>query len=147
MKLITIATISAALFASSAFARCGAGSKTLFSCVTANGKQIELCDAGKTIDYSFGKPQGKPEIALKVPRGQASTSQWAGVGRYESYSVEIPNGSTTYSVFWGVDRLSEKHAVEAGVDVTVNSQPAATVKCSGKNIINNIPGVDLKAAE
>lgn len=148
MKFITITSaIAIALFSSSIYAKCEVGSKTIFSCMTTKGKQIEVCDAGKTISYSFGKPQEKPEIVVKVPRNQASTYQWEGVGRYMSYSVNIPNGNTVYSVFWGVDRLSEEHAVEAGVNVETNNKSVATVKCSEKNIEQNIEGIALKPAE
>jgi len=145
VKVIFIA--AAVMFAQSAYAKCEGGSKTVFSCLTAKGKQIEVCDTGKTIEYSYGKPKGKPEIVVKVPRSQASTSQWQGVGRYMSYAVDIPNGNTTYNVFWGADRLSENHSIEAGVNVLINEKMAATVKCSGNNIEQNMEGIDLKPAE
>jgi hypothetical protein len=119
----------------------------VFSCLTSKGKQIEVCDAGKTIDYSFGKPQGKPEIEVKVARDNASTFQWAGIGSSMSYAVDIPNGKTTYNVFWSADRLSEQHAIEAGVNVLINKELVTTVNCASENIINNIEGVDLKPTE
>lgn len=144
-KFLALCVASAALFAPSAFAKCEAGSQTLFSCTTAKGKLIEVCDTGKTINYSFGSPQAKPEIALTVPRKLATTFQWAGVGRYLSYSVDIPNGTTTYSVFHGMDRISKTHDVEAGVNVLTNGNLVATVKCAGKNITSNLEGVDLAA--
>ncbi len=148
MKFIAIIpTIAAVLFASSSYAKCEGGSKTVFFCMTAKGKQIEVCDAGKTIEYSFGKPQGKPEIIVKIPRKQASTSQWAGMGRYMSYAVDIPKGNTTYNVFWGADRLTDEHAIEAGVNVVINNKMEATVKCSGKNIEQDLEGIDLKPTE
>ena len=131
-----------------ALADCETGSKTVFSCVTGKGKVIEVCDSVKTIDYSFGKPKSKPEIVVRVPRNEASTTQWQGIGRYESYSVEIPNGKTLYSVFWSADKLSETHAVEAGVNVEVNQNLVATVKCAGeKHITQHIEGLNLKATE
>lgn len=144
-KLSTLCFASAVLFAPSTFAACAAGSHTLFACTTAKGKVIEVCDAGKTINYSFGSPQAKPEIALSVPRKQATTFQWAGVGRYLSYAVDIPNETTTYSVFHGMDRISKTHDVEAGVNVLTNGNLVATVKCAGKNITSNLDGVDLAA--
>ena len=151
MKAITVMTvipiIAVVLFAQSAYAKCEGGSKTVFSCLTTKGKQIEVCDAGETIEYSFGKPKGKPEIVVKVPRSHASTSQWGGMGRYMSYSVDIPNGKTTYNVFWGVDRLTDEHAIEAGVNVLISNKMAATIKCSGKNIKQEIEGIDLKPTE
>jgi hypothetical protein len=147
MKIIVIIpVVVAALCTSIVYADCGS-SKTLFSCTTVKGKQIEVCDSGKTIDYSFGKAQKKPEIAIKVPREQASTFQWAGVGRSESYAIDIPNGKSTYNVFWGVDRLSDDHPVEAGVNVFIDKKLATTVNCATKGLVNNIQGVALKASE
>lgn len=146
MKIIVIVPVLATLFATNVYASCEGG-KTLFSCTTTKGKKIGVCDSGKTIDYSFGKPQGKPEIAIKVPRDQASTFQWAGVGSTESYALDIPNGKATYNVFWGMDRLTDAHAVEAGVNVLIDKNLVTTVKCSGKDVVNNIEGVKLKATE
>lgn len=147
-KLAALSIVFSLGISSVAIAACENGSKIIFSCLTAKGKVIEVCDAGKTIDYSFGKPKAKPEIIVRAPRSEASTFQWQGVGRYISYTVEVPNGNTVYSVFWGADRLTEKHAIEAGVNVEVNKQLAATVKCSGeKHIIQNIEGIDLKPVE
>jgi hypothetical protein len=143
IKLLFLSFTTAALLSPSAYAACAAGSETLFACTTAKGKVVEVCDAGKTITYSFGSRQGKPEIALAVPRDKATTYQWEGIGRYMSYAVDIPNGSTTYSVFIGMDRLSEAHAVEAGVHVLNNGNLVATVKCTDKNLVGNLEGVKL----
>lgn len=129
-------------------AACQSEQQTLFSCMTAKGKRIQLCDQQQTLEYSFGKPSLKPEIVVQAPRSVASTSQWPGVGRWMSYTVEIPNGKTVYSVFWGVDRLSEEQGIEAGVNVEVEGKHVATVKCGEKSkIIQNIEGIDLKATE
>jgi len=148
-RIIPILLISL-LAAASAFAACPKGSTTLFFCTTTSGKQIELCDAGKNISYSFGKA-GKPEIALSVPRAQASTSQWNGMGRYISYSVDVPNGDSVYSVYFSADKLSDEHPIDAGVAVTIKGKHAATVKCSQKSInkglVNNLEGVELRPTE
>ena len=147
MKFIAIIpAIITALFVSSAYAKCDGGSKTIFSCITAKGKQIEVCDLGKSIEYSFGKPLLKPEIVVKVPRWKSSTHQWDGVGGM-SYTVDIPNGKTIYTVYWEVDQYSEDHNISGGVNVMVNNKYATTVKCLGENIEQNIEGIDLKPTE
>ncbi len=128
-------------------AACEPDSKTVFSCQTAKGKLIQVCDSGKTIDYSFGKPELAPEMVVRAPRNEASTFQWQGIGRYINYSVSIPHGNTVYSVFWSLDKLSESHAIEAGVNVEVNKKLVATVPCvDGKRAVQNIEGIDLKPA-
>jgi hypothetical protein len=139
----TISALATVLLTAKACANCGLGSKTVFYCMTATGKAIEVCDAGKTIAYSFGKPR-KPEIVVKVQRNHASTSQWAGIGRYIAYAVDIPNGNATYSVYWGVDRLADEHPIEAGVNILIDDKMAATVKCSGNTIKQDLEGIDLK---
>ncbi len=143
IKLAALCFVSTIMLSPSAHAACAPGSETLFACTTAKGKVIEVCDAGKTITYSFGSRQSKPEIALSVPRDKATTYQWEGIGRYMSYAVDIPNGSTTYSVFMGMDRMSEAHAVEAGVQVLNNGRLLATVNCVDKNLVGNLEGVKL----
>ena len=85
--LLALAGSCLALTTGHALADCGPGQTTVFSCLTAKGKRIQVCDAGATIDYSFGKPDAPAEIVVRAPRAQAATSQWSGVGRYISYSV------------------------------------------------------------
>lgn len=142
---LTVLLISA-LFSQALYAQCEVKTKEVFSCLTEKKKQIEVCDAGQTINYSYGKV-GKPEIAIKVPRADASTFQWAGVGSWMSYSVNIPNGKTVYSVSWGVDRMDEKHPIEAGVIATVNGKQVANVKCVESTIRQNLEGINLKPSD
>lgn len=128
----------------SAQAACPSAKATVFSCTTAKAKVIEVCDLGKSIGYSFG-PAGKPELALQVPRAQASTRQWEGIGRTISYSVDVPNGATVYSVFWAADRMSDEHEISAGVEVIIKGKTAATVACDPKKkIVQGMEGIDLK---
>ncbi len=137
-----------ALAGQAVHAACARGAPLVFACLTAQGKRIEVCDAGKTIDYSFGYPNQKPEIVVRTPREQASTYQWRGVGRAIHYSVDVPNGDTVYRVFWSADRLSEAHRIDAGVEVEISRKHAATVKCAGeKHIMQNIEGIQLKPSE
>jgi hypothetical protein len=132
---------------SAAGAACDKNGQLLFACATTNGKHVELCDYGETLAYVFGRSLAQPELALRVPRAQASTWQWQGVGRDESYSVDVPNGNTSYSVFWSRDRMTENAALEAGVYVLVKQKLTATVKCSPESVQSHLQGVDLKPAQ
>ncbi|SKA67717.1 hypothetical protein SAMN02745130_00098 [Thiothrix eikelboomii] len=149
MKVLVFSiSVGSLLMANLALAACPSGSETLFFCNTQKGnKQLEVCDAGKTISYSFGKKGQKPELAIAVPRSKASTWQWQGIGRYMSYSVNIPNSDYNYNVFWSVDRVTEEHAIEAGVNVEKKGKLLTTLLCQEKGLINNLEGVDLKPAE
>lgn len=147
--LVTFVAMSTALTTSAtASALCSPNSKTLFSCVAKKtGKRIELCDAGRTIDYSFGHPKDKPELALSIPRSQAFTTQWAGVGRYESYTVVVPNGNTAYTLYSSRDRLDSNVGIDAGVRVEVGGKVVAVVQCNEKSLVDNLEGVKLKGSD
>ena len=138
--IIAVLTV---LFSTQVYAVCE-GSKTLFFCNTQKGnKQIVVCDSDKTIDYSFGKA-AKPDVTVKVARDVASTRQWDGMGGSIFYSVDIPNKSAVYNVFWSANRNDEAHGVEAGVNVFVDKKLKTTLKCNEKDLVNNIEGVQLK---
>jgi hypothetical protein len=117
--------------------------RILFRCKTTNGKQISLCDRGDTLAYSFGKDNAPSELALSVPREQATTFQWHGIGRWMNYSVTIPNGNTKYTVFTSLDRVSDEHEFEAGVIVSIDDEEIARLLCKNP-IEHNLEGVDLK---
>lgn len=120
--------------------------KPIFSCTTTKGKFVEVCDAGQTIQYSFGKKGGKPEMALSIPRSAATTYQWDGRGSSITYSVQIPNAKTVYEVFSSTDRMSQEHKSTAGINVEINGQHAATLTCKAETVVNNIEGISLKPA-
>ena len=117
----------------------------IFSCTTTNKKAIRLTQQGNNLKYEFGSPGKSPDIAVSVPRSKAEYIGWSGVGRAISYSVTIPNGEYSYNVFHSIDRLTDEHAVEAGVNVLrgADEQFVNTVKCSNKaKIVNNIESLE-----
>lgn len=147
-QAVALVSVPLILFCGTATANCGAGSKTIFSCLTSSAKRIEVCDSRKTIDYTFGKPNDRPEIAIRAPRSDTSTYQWAGFGRGRTYSVSVPNGNTTYTVFYSWDSMNPNADPESGVEVEVDKKVVATVKCSRKSkITHDLEGVDLKPSE
>ncbi|MGZ8984690.1 MAG: hypothetical protein ACXW11_12215 [Methylotenera sp.] len=144
IKSIFICAITL-LVSPNAFATCASLADTWFSCATKAEKRIELCNEKTKIRYTFGPINGKAEITLLVPKEKASTSQPDGQGRWYSYAVDIPNGKTIYTVFWGYDRRSEENDVEAGVHVTTPNGDLPTVYClASGEITNNLDGVDLQ---
>lgn len=117
----------------------------IFFCSTKKGKIIEVCDKKSTIEYSFGKSTGKKDLTLNVPRDTVTTHQWDGMGPMY-FTVNIPNKNTVYSVYFSMDRMSEEHNVDAGVEVITDGKSVATVQCSDK-VVNNMEGVDLPAEQ
>ncbi|WP_050458222.1 hypothetical protein [Bordetella bronchiseptica] len=129
----------------SAHAGCADGAKEVFFCQASKGRIIQVCDAGATIEYTFGKPL-KPDIMLAAARSAVTTRQWAGMGPM-SYDVRVPNGNTTYTVFWSFDR-DPSHEPDAGVIVEVNRKHVATVQClPTKSIRNGMEDINLPRSE
>lgn len=133
----------AVVCSNSVFAACPSQSKTVFNCTTTNNKVIQVCDAGNTISYSFGKANATPELAITVPRNKVTTYQWEGFGRYENYAINIPNGKTIYRVNDSLDKMSQQYT--AGVEVSNNDKLLATVECAAnKKITSKIQGIKLR---
>ncbi|MEN9372477.1 MAG: hypothetical protein RIR79_29 [Pseudomonadota bacterium] len=128
----------------SAQAKCDGAEKTVFSCLTGKAKQIEVCDAGKTISYSFGYPNAKPEIVVTVPRERAKKEYIVGVGCIRS-SVTIPNGDTVYRVY-AMETLRDLSCPDAGVEVYIKRRYTTAVKCKG-SYTNNIAETQLLEQE
>jgi predicted helicase len=139
-KLIIVVAV---ICSHSAFAACQGQSKTVFNCTTTNNKVIQVCDAGNMISYSFGKANATPELAITVPRNKVTTYQWQGIGRYENYAINIPNGKTIYRVNDSLDKMSQQYT--AGVEVSNNDKLLATVECAAnKKITSKIQGIKLR---
>uniref|UniRef100_UPI003F4949AF hypothetical protein n=1 Tax=Acinetobacter tandoii TaxID=202954 RepID=UPI003F4949AF len=142
MKKMIIGLI--VICSSSAFSACPSNSKTIFSCTTTNNKVIQVCDSGNTINYTFGKANISPELAISIPRNKVTTYQWSGIGRYENYAINIPNGKTIYRVNESLDKIT--HQRTASVEVSKNEKLLATVDCNlNKKIINKLQGVSLRS--
>lgn len=139
-KILMSSTIFAAVF-SSQIVSASCQTSTIFSCTTTKGKVVEVCDSGKTIDYSFGKKGAKPELALSVPRAEVTTTQWDGTTTGIYYSVLIPNGNTKYEVFSNVDRNAQEES--SGIYVFINGNNAATITCKTESVVDNLEGVSL----
>ncbi len=142
MKVLwVVSTVFAGLLTSfSAQAKCDGAEKTVFSCLTSKAKQIEVCDAGKTVSYSFGYPNAKPEIVVTVPRERARKEYVMGAGCIRS-SVTIPNGDTVYRVY-AMETLRDLSCTDAGVEVYVKRRYTTAVKCKGSHT-NNIGDAEL----
>ena len=142
MKKLIIG-LAVAACSHSLFAACPSQTKTIFMCTTTNNKVIQVCDAGNTISYSFGKANATPELAITVPRNKVTTYQWEGFGRYENYAINIPNGKTIYRVNESLDKMSQQYT--AGVEVSNNDKLLATVECAAnKKITSKIQGIKLR---
>src|ERR1035437_8895272 len=118
----TAIAVAALLVSPAVYANCEGKDKLLFACLTARGKQIEVCNFGKSIRYSYGKPNAKPEIVVIAPSDKVAGISWSGIGRYITNAVAIPNGNTIYQVSWSADKLQESDELEGGVEVIIKDK-------------------------
>lgn len=117
-------------------AACPQDKAEIFSCTTAAGKSIEVCQNGNQVEYSYGKPGGRPEIVINQPK--RSLELWVAnelISKDSYTTLAIPNGKTRYIVYDSVSANATKH--ESGVNVEINGQQVSSVQCDGKNTIVN----------
>ena len=137
--------VAALLVASAVYANCERKDEVLFSCLTANGQHIEVCNFGETVRYSYGRPNTKPEIVVLVPREKVAGISWSGIGRYVTNAVAIPNGNTIYQVSWSADKLQESHELAGGVEVIINDK-SESISCQSAPSIGNTEGIHFEEA-
>jgi hypothetical protein len=139
----TVIAVSALLFSSSVYASCEGKDKLLFACLTEKGKQIEVCNFGQTIRYSYGRPNAKPEIVVIVPREKVAGNSCYACGRYITSSVTIPNENAFYQVTWSADKLQESDKLEGGVQVLINGT-SKFISCQSEPSIGNTEGIHFE---
>jgi hypothetical protein len=118
--------------------------------VKKSGKRVEVCATATAIQYSFGRPKAKPELALTVPKSQATTYQWEGFGRVMAYSINIPNGGVEYRVYSGSEKATEEHPdgiAFAGVHVVKSGRQIADMLCVDNTVKSALEGLTLRRAE
>lgn len=116
---------------------CEPPGSVLFSCATAQGNRIEICDAGPSIWYSFGEPGLIPQVAVAIPRDDITLAPWRSLGKVESYALKIPYREAVHVVYWSLDDPGDQP--EAGVQVLVDDRLRTTMQCVPGQIRNNIP--------
>lgn len=122
-----------------------AASQTLFSCDTPKGKHVELTLVGDSVQYSFGKIGGAPELSLSAHTSEVKYLPWDGFGSSETYTVEIANGNTVYGVYKSIPKGADE--IEAGVNVEVNGQYMTTVACKSSTVNDMLEDAPLPHSE
>jgi hypothetical protein len=139
----TVIAVAALLFSSSVYASCEGKDKLLFACLTEKGKQIEVCNFGQTIRYSYGRPKTKPEIVVIVPREKVAGSSCSTCGRYLTNSVTIPSENAFFQATWSADTLQESDKLEGGVQVFINGIPKF-IACQSEPLVGNTEGIHFE---
>ena len=123
-----------------ATAACPTAASTVFSCTTSKGKQVNICNAGSSLNYSFGKPN-KPELTFSLPKARAYKYLWSGMTSSEWNEVYLPRGNTTYVAYQANHR--NHGGEEYGLNVLINGKQAANIRCAS-NIRENISDINLR---
>jgi hypothetical protein len=115
-----------------------ASNAVVFSCTTGKDKRIEVCEVKDHFEYSYGRSQAAAEIKVRVAKAKVSRLSWRGPDQWRFYSMDIPNGSTVYNVYWATDSEKSDAAKEGGVNVVTSDTVTATVACNPKRIAHSM---------
>lgn len=96
----------------------------MFSCTTAKGKPVEVCQAADTVNYRFAQ-----EMEVKVPTGDLKWQRDSGTGG-GSDDLHFPNGSTIYQV--NIASYWDSGSAEEGAAVYVNQPGKKPVEIACK---------------
>ncbi|MEN1971126.1 hypothetical protein WCE34_02080 [Luteimonas sp. MJ204] len=70
---------------------------TVFSCITASGKQVRVVQTDNHVRYTFGRPGQAPEMKIETPTAELEYHVSAG-SQIESHVMSFRNGRTIYLV-------------------------------------------------
>ena len=114
---------------------CGPGEKPVFSCTTTKQRQVEVCQAPTTVNYTFGKRGAKPEMSIKEPN---ASMRWIdGSGRMETHeALTFHSGATRYRIAFDVYKY-EGESVDATLEVLQGNKSVTTIQCKDKSIRYN----------
>lgn len=88
-----------------AWADCAPDQELFLGCTFPNGKSVEVCTDGNLVDYTFGRPGQRPELAISLAFQEgAEMVPWNGVGRSIWEAIRLTNNDVVYEVYGGFDR-------------------------------------------
>ena len=92
-------------FANAVWADCEPDKELFMACSFQNGKAVEVCTDGNVVDYTFGRPGHRPELAISLAFQEgAEMVPWNGVGRSIWEAIRLTNNDVVYEVYGGFDR-------------------------------------------
>jgi len=92
-------------FANAVWADCEPDKELFMACSFQNGKAVEVCTDGNFVDYTFGRPGQRPELAISLAFQEgAEMVPWNGVGRSIWETIRLTNNDVVYEVYGGFDR-------------------------------------------
>lgn len=110
-------------------------------------RQIEVCLGPADITYTFGAPGGEKELSLSEPVATVAHRPWNGFGRSIWETTTFSNEGFSYEVYISVDRLTDEHPTQSGVNVWDGGAEVASVGCDkGSDVIGLFAVGDAKAA-
>lgn len=92
-------------FANAVWADCEPDKELFMACSFQNGKAVEVCTDGNFVDYTFGRPGQRPELAISLAFQEgAEMVPWNGVGRSIWEAIRLTKNDVVYEVYGGFDR-------------------------------------------
>lgn len=113
-------------------AACPIGTETVLSCLARGGtKALDVCidQTAGVVGYSYGPPDGAPELSLSQTIAQVDHRPWPGIGRSIWEATVFYNAGYAYEVYISVDRMARDQPVSGGVALYRGDRTIAQIEC------------------
>ncbi|MNQ30697.1 hypothetical protein D3C85_440460 [compost metagenome] len=117
-------------------------SELVFKCMTDNNKQVALYRDGKTIKYSFGKKNSKPELEITRNESDVQIDLEDPEGGGLSNSVEIHNGAYSYQLISNIDKFTEEHEATTSLNIMKGDNVIKTLYCTPNSVYGDLINID-----
>lgn len=114
----------------------------VFKCTTDNNKQVALYRDGKTIKYTFGKKNSKPELELIKNESDVQIDLEDPEGGGLSNSVEIQNGEYSYQLISNIDKFTEEHESTTSLNIIKGEDVIKTLYCIPNSVYGDLINID-----
>lgn len=116
---------------------------TLFQCTTANDKELLVTMNSSSVSYKFGYTLTNPELSFTLPNTKVNY----GVSnkpsnQYSVYSLDMPNGDTTYRIYSKYSEYSRQLDIDSGISVIKNGKELAHIPCMNKSYYDYVDSLD-----
>lgn len=109
--------------------RCADNRKIILSCKTEKNRLLQLCDAGDSVVYSYGRFNEKPQLTFANKKVDISgVVDNSNLGRWFGFGFDLKNGTNAiYKVQHNTN--TQGNTVFAGVAAYINGKNVANDEC------------------
>lgn len=132
--LIALLVLGACMQAPAQAAACPRGESLVFQCGFESGKRVQVCAAGTSAIYRFGRPAQPVELTLRSDTARAFYEQSSGM-KEDHLRMSFANGATVYRIQYGAWFYpGSPSGAEARLRVTSKGRRLTELTCTESSI-------------